>query len=147
VSGNSHGSTNDLGSMLIRRFGLVLVFAIGGLTACGGDGDAPTRAYTVALRMEDHEDEYHYRVAGEVPTFTVGDEVTFEAENSGTLAHDLQVVGPDGLTRGTAEAVFPGASLTLTVRLEEPGIYQLNCLVDNHLTEHGMQALIQVVEA
>ena len=40
----------------------------------------------------------------------------------------------------------PGDVLTVTIDMDEPGIYQLNCLVDNHLTEHGMQALIQVNE-
>ncbi len=138
--------------MLTPRIALALALAIGGLTGCGGDGGdepigEPLRSYTVVLRMEDHDDEYHYVVVGEVPTFQVGDEVTFEAINAGTLEHDLQVVGPDGLAVATAEEVIPGDRLMLTVRLEAAGIYQLNCLVDNHLTEHGMQELIQVVDA
>ena len=147
MSRNSPGSASDLVPMMMRRLALALALAVGGLTACGGNGDAPARSYTVALRMEDHEDEYHYRVVGEVPTFQVGDEVTFEADNSGTLAHDLQVVGPDGLARAAADAVDPGAMLTLTVRLEDPGIYQLNCLVDDHLTVYHMQEFIEVVDA
>ncbi len=150
MSPNSPGSANDLVPMLMRRLVIVLTLAVGGLTACGGsdgDRDAPARSYTVALQIEDHEDEYRYLVVGDVPTFQVGDEVTFEAENSGTLAHYLHVVGPVGLTRGTAEAVLPGVTLTLTVRLEDPGIYQLNCLVDDHLTAHHMQEFIQVVDA
>jgi len=127
--------------------GLVLALSIGGLTACGGNGDDPVRSYTVALRMEDHEDRYRYVAVGDVPTFQVGDQVTFEAQNSGTLAHDLQVVGPDGLARVTADAVFPGATLTVTVQFDEPGIYQLNCLVDNHLTEFNMSTKIEVIDA
>jgi plastocyanin len=130
--------------MLMRRIGLVLVVAFGLLTACGGNGDEPTRSLTVALRMEDHEDEYHYVAVGQVPKFEVGDEITFEVENSGTLDHDLQIVGPDGLAIATADAVGPGGVLNVTVDLDEPGIYQLNCLVDNHLTEHNMQTLIKV---
>jgi len=137
--------------MMMRQLALVLPLALAGLTACGGDGndgsgDPPARSYTVGLRIEDDQDEYHYRVVGDVPTFQVGDEVTFDTENSGTLVHDLQVVGPDGLARAAADPVPPGASLTVTVRLAESGIYQLNCLVDDHLTVHQMQEFIEVVD-
>jgi plastocyanin len=133
--------------MLKRRFALAMAAGSLILLGCGSNGDGPTRTYTVELRMEDHEDEYHYVAVGDVPTFLVGDQVTFEASNGGTLDHDLQVVGPDGQAIETADAVAPGDALNVTIDLDEPGIYQLNCLVDNHLTEHNMQALIQVNEA
>ena len=133
--------------ILLRRTALAIAAASIILVGCGSNGDGPTRAYTVELRMEDHEDEYHYVAVGAIPDFTVGDQVTFEASNDGSLDHDLQVVGPDGLAVETADAVAPGDALTVTVDLDQPGIYQLNCLVDNHLTEHNMQALIEVVEA
>jgi len=132
--------------MFIRPLGLVLTFAVGGLVACGSNSTEPTRVLTVDLRMEDHEDEYRYVAVGTVPRFAVGDRVTFAAENAGILDHDLQIVGPDGLAVETADAVGPGDTLTVTIDLDEPGIYQLNCLVDNHLTEHGMQTLIQVFD-
>jgi plastocyanin len=135
--------------MLKRRFALALALTLcgGALAACGSNASSePTRSYTVELRMEDDEDEYHYVAVGEVPKFAVGDRVTFEAANAGTLNHDLQVVGPDGIARSTVDAVAPGDTLSLTVDLDDPGIYQLNCLVDNHLTEHNMQTLIRVDE-
>ena len=135
--------------MLKRRLALALALTLGGgaLAACGANASSePARSYTVALRMEDDQDEYRYVAVGDVPEFAVGDRVTFEAENSGTLLHDLQVVGPDGIARSTVDAVGPGDTLSLTVDLDEPGIYQLNCLVDNHLTEHNMQTLIRVDE-
>ena len=132
--------------MLMRRFALAMAAGSTILLACGANGNEPTRTFTVELRMEDHEDEYHYVPVGTVPDFYVGDQVTFQAVNDGTLDHDLQVVGPDGLALETADAVAPGDVLTVTVDLDDPGIYQLNCLVDNHLTEHNMQALIQVNE-
>ncbi len=133
--------------MLMGRFALAVAAGSLTLLACGSNGDGPTRTLTVELRMDDHEDEYHYVPVGTVPEFFVGDQVTFQAENDGTLDHDLQIVGPDGIAIDEADAVAPGDALTVTVDLDEPGIYQLNCLVDNHLTEHNMQALIQVNEA
>lgn len=146
MTGNQPRLGGDLLHMLTRGLGLTLALAIGGLTACGSNSTEPTRVLTVELRMEDHEDEYRYVAVGTVPRFAVGDRVTFAAGNSGTLDHDLQVVGPDGLAIETADAVAPGDTLTVTIDLDEPGIYQLNCLVDNHLTEHGMQQLIQVFD-
>ena len=129
-----------------HRLVLFLTLASAGIVGCASDSAAPTRAYTVDLQMVDNEDRYSYVAVGEVPTFEAGDQVTFVAENTGTLNHDLQVVDPAGTAIATAAAVAPGAKLTLTVDLDEPGIYQLNCLVDNHLTQHHMQTLIEVVD-
>ncbi len=47
----------------------------------------------------------------------------------------------------SAPPAVPGDATSVTVLFEEPGFYQLNCLVDNHLTEHGMQAIIEVTAA
>jgi uncharacterized cupredoxin-like copper-binding protein len=143
--GNSTVAGNDL-VLVMHRLILFLALASAGIVGCGSDSAAPTRSYTVDLQMVDDSDQYDYVAVGEVPTFETGDQVTFAVENAGTLNHDLQVVGPDGSAVATAAAVAPGATLTLTVDLDEPGIYQLNCLVDNHLTEHYMQTLIEVVD-
>ncbi len=117
------------------------------VSACGANSSStPVRSYTLHLRADDATDEYEY-IAEDPVDLKVGDEVTFEMRNDGTLPHDLQIVGPDGLAVATADPVDGGDSLALTVHFKEPGIYQLNCLVDNHLTEHGMQALVEVVDA
>lgn len=99
------------------------------------------------MHIDDSADEYHYIVSGEVPDFTVGDEVTFLVDNTGTLNHDLRVVDPDGTTIGTAAAVAPGDVIQLTVVFEQAGLHQLNCVVDDHLLAHGMQEFINVAEA
>lgn len=120
------------------------------LVACGGDGgDEPTatRSYEVPLHIEDHADEYRYVADGQVPDFTVGDEVTFVVDNTGALPHDLRVVGPDGTTLGAAPAVAPGGTIELTVLLADAGVHQLNCVVDDHLLAHGMQTFIEVADA
>lgn len=114
--------------------------------ACGGDGSGATealRTYTLSLRADDSGEEYLY-IANDPIDLQVGDEVTFEFDNTGGLPHDLQVVAPDGEQIGVSSVAAPGETTTVTVLFEEPGFYRLNCLVDDHLTEHGMQAIVEV---
>jgi plastocyanin len=134
---------------LARRARLVVGLTAGVLVvaACGSDGSAePVRSYTLHLRAEDSEPEYVY-IAEDPVDLRVGDEVTFEFDNTGSLAHDLQVVDPAGDAIGVSPVAAPGATTSVTVLFEEPGLYRLNCLVDNHLTEHGMQAIVEVTDA
>jgi hypothetical protein len=125
---------------------------LGGLVmvaGCGADGgrdedNAVSRSYDVELRVDDSQDDYRYVATGEIPDFRVGDEVTFAVDNTGTLNHDLQVQAPDGDVVATAAAVAPGDALEVTAVLDQSGPWRLNCLVDNHLTEHSMQTFIEV---
>lgn len=118
----------------------LLVFGV----SCGGDDPSePTRAYTIGLEVDDSGDRYRY-VAVDPVDIRVGDEVTFELVNTGALVHDLRVVGPDGSPIATAAPVVPGGRATVTARFEEAGFFRLDCLVDDHLTEHGMQTFIEV---
>lgn len=145
MSGNRERPWYDPPTVRRRAFPFVMALLVA--TACGGDeGAEPTRSYTLQLHMEDSADEYRY-VADEAVDVRVGDEVTFEVRNDGVLPHDLQVQHPSGDAMATAPAVGPGGVLTLTVRFDEPGFYRLNCLVDDHLTRHGMQAVIEVTES
>lgn len=115
-------------------------------TACGGNSSAePLRSYTLHLRTDDSGDEYDFVAEDEID-LRVGDEVTFELDNTGTLTHDLQIVDPSGQSLGTAPAANPGSSTSVTVLFDEAGYYRLNCLVDNHLTEHRMQAIVEVTD-
>lgn len=138
---------DDLLLVPVRSLVPLIATALLTLAACGGGSDDPVgRAYELRLRTDDSSEEYAY-IAVDEPAIQVGDEVTFVMENTGSLAHDLQVVAPDGNAIGVAAAVAPGEELTLTVLFEEAGFYRLNCLVDNHLTEHDMQAIVEVTEA
>jgi uncharacterized cupredoxin-like copper-binding protein len=103
------------------------------------------RTYTVHLHTDDSAERYLF-IADDPIDIHVGDEVTFEMRNTGTLAHDLQVMAPDGTAIAVAPAVAPGGSLDLTVRFDESGNYRLSCLVDDHLTTHEMFAVVQVTE-
>ncbi len=115
------------------------------LSACGDDGGPDVeRSYDVELKVDDSGDDYKFVAVDEIPDFRVGDEVTFIVENTGTLNHDLQVQAPDGDIAGVAPAVAPGDTLEVTAFLGQVGIYRLNCLVDDHLTQHDMQTLIEV---
>ena len=129
----------------IRRAAIVLAMVVP-LAACASDGEAePLRSYTLHLRAEDSEQEYLY-IAEDPIDIRVGDEVTFEFDNTGGLPHDLQVVDPDGIEIGLAPVAPAGDTTSVTVLFEEPGFYRLNCLVDDHLTAHGMQAVVEVTE-
>lgn len=132
-----------------RRFAAGLAISLLAVTGCGGDdGPEVLRSYDVELRVDDSvPGDYDYVATGEIPDFTVGDEVTFIMDNTGQFTHDLQVVAPDGDVVGVADPVLPGDSLEVTVYLGQVGVYRLNCLYDNHLTEHDMQTLIDVAPA
>ena len=129
-----------------RRFAAGIALSLVALAGCGGDdGPDVLRSYDVELRVDDSvPGDYDYVATGEIPDFTVGDEVTFIVDNTGQFTHDLQIVAPDGDVVGVADPVPPGESLELTVYLGQVGVYRLNCLFDDHLTEHDMQTLIDV---
>ena len=132
-------------SLIRRTLAVVAIAPLALLSACGDDaGPEVERSYDVELRIDDSGDDYKFVAVGEVPDFTVGDEVTFIVENTGTLNHDFQVQAPDGDVVGLAPAVAPGDSMEVTAFLGQVGIYRLNCLVDDHLTQHDMQTLIEV---
>ena len=136
----------------VRRGVLVLAVALGGagvLAACGDDQSGPdvARSYDVELKIDDSQDDYKFVAVGEVPDFTVGDQVTFVVENTGQFSHDLQVQAPDGDIVASADAVAAGDTLEATAFLGQVGIYRLNCTVDDHLTTHSMQTLIEVAPA
>lgn len=116
------------------------------VTACGADaGSPPERAYVVDLHIDDSGEEYDY-VPDEPFDVRVGDQVTFRIENTGDLPHDVQIVDPNGKQIATGPVADPGGVTEAVVLFEEAGIYQINCLVDDHLMGHRMQALVQADE-
>lgn len=68
-----------------------------------------------------------YRFEG-IPEDVTGPEVRFEVLNAGHSTHELEVRGGDGRVLGRVDALPPGASATLALRLE-PGSYLAQCLV------------------
>lgn len=133
----------------MRRFvcvAVALASTIGAASCAGDAGSEPTRTYSLGLVADDSDERYRY-VATDAVDVRVGDEVTFVFDNTGALPHDLQIVDPEGATIATLPPVLPGAQASVTARFDDAGFYQLNCLVDDHLTVHGMQTLIEVTES
>lgn len=73
-------------------------------------------------------------------------QITFEAMNTGTHDHMLEVEG-EGIEAET-DLIMPGGTATLTVDLR-PGRYEVYCPVENELVhqEEGMTARLVVVPA
>jgi uncharacterized cupredoxin-like copper-binding protein len=61
--------------------------------------------------------------------------------NVGQIAHALEIEG-NGVEQET-EAIQPGSSATLTVRLPKSGRYEMYCPIDGHKGK-GMKGSIQV---
>lgn len=128
----------------MRRLGAALVIVIA--SACGSDSAAePVRAYSIDLQVDDSGDEYRYTTNDSID-IRVGDEVTFRLDNTGHLVHDVRVVDPEGSSLAQSELAIPGGLSTVTVLFEEEGFFRLDCLVDDHLTAHGMQTFIEVTD-
>ncbi|MEU4710887.1 hypothetical protein AB0G00_31115 [Nocardia salmonicida] len=66
---------------------------------------------------------------------------TFVVENSGSVSHDLVILGPGGESQQTSR-IQSGGSSELTVNLV-PGSYKLWCSIGNH-RELGMSTEIAV---
>lgn len=128
----------------------IVTAALAALGACGGDsggdGGSAGREHTLRLLAREHGDEYGFLADGPVD-LRAGDHVTFELRNDGRLPHDLAVIHPDGHAIGTTPAAAPGEVVSVEVELAEPGYYRLNCNVDDHLTRHAMQAIVEVSES
>lgn len=118
------------------------------VAACGGGdegSDEPARSYSIALTVDDSGEEYDFVTTDSVD-IRVGDEVTFELDNTGTLIHDLHVVDPDGRTIANTEPIPPSGTTVLTARFEQPGVYRLSCFVDDHFVGHQMFTFVEVTE-
>jgi uncharacterized cupredoxin-like copper-binding protein len=104
----------------------------GGAGTPGPTGSAAGTKVTAA--------EKEYAITLDKNAFTPG-VYTFEAQNQGTMPHDLTIAGP-GVQQQKTESIQPGQSADLTVTLEK-GDYELWCSIPGH-KELGMDMHIQV---
>jgi uncharacterized cupredoxin-like copper-binding protein len=120
---------------------------LGALAGCGaggggGEGKAPsgTKEEAVVKTIQVKETEFELQPA-EITLDKPGTYV-FEAVNSGSTVHVLEVEG-EGVEEETKE-IEPGQSAELKVKLKA-GTYKLYCPVDGH-AEQGMEGKLTVKE-
>ncbi|MEO6571286.1 MAG: hypothetical protein ABIO83_07025 [Ilumatobacteraceae bacterium] len=144
--GRSTGPLERFGADAVSVVVVVVMAAV--MAACGSSGGAaaPTRAYVLRLHIDDSSDEYAY-VAADPVDLRIGDAVTFRVTNTGTLIHDMQIIDPAGTEVGAMAPIPAGGTADVTVLFDEAGYYRLDCLIDDHLTRHHMQSIVEVVDA
>lgn len=100
-----------------------------GLAACGSADEPATISQTVDFTAT----EYQF---GADPTTEIvsGTTVRLTLTNNGTLDHELQLLDADGRLIDRIERIAPGGFGEVVVSFEEPGVYQLICDIDDHLT-------------
>lgn len=116
----------------------VAVALVVALAACG---DAREESGPVAERVEIEATSYAYSPV----TITVpAGRIRFVIHNAADIVHGFEVEG-QGLEE-EIEEIQPGASDSLTVTFEEPGIYEIYCPVDDH-EQRGMTGVLTVEAA
>jgi plastocyanin len=122
---------------------LVMILALSACTAAGGGEVAPggeempaPSASTISIEAT----EFAF-----VPnTFTaqVGEELTFEITNNGTLEHNFVVLDPAG-NELTRTSIAVGAVESVQIVPVEGGTYAIVCDIEGH-QEQGMEAALTV---
>jgi plastocyanin len=102
-------------------------------TGTAGEGGTPVAKIDVTLT--------EHRLAPARPTVPKPGLVEIDATNRGTIAHALEVEGPDGGTR--TRTIAPGQTVDIKVDLDKPGRYPWYCPIDDH-RRLGMQGVISV---
>ncbi len=100
-----------------------------GLAACGS-ADRPA---AISQTVDFTATEYEF---GADPTTEIvsGTTVRVTLTNNGTLDHEMQLLDANGRLIDRIERVAPGGSGEVVVSFEEPGVYQLICDIDDHLS-------------
>jgi plastocyanin len=126
---------------------LLLTAAVGALILAGcGDGgggsassssSSTTSKASTTLTVKETE----FALAPANPKVAKAGSVRITARNAGTVAHALEVEGPNGEAR--TGSISPGRSATLTLDLSKPGKYEWYCPIDGH-KDKGMKGAIVV---
>lgn len=114
-------------------------------TGCGGsdgDGDGggePDRSIAITAT------EYEFGAEAGIE-IVAGETIEFEVTNVGEVTHEMQVLTGDAKTLGRTPEISPSQSGTVTVTFEEPGVYQVICDIDDHLSR-GQRAQFEVTDS
>lgn len=63
---------------------------------------------------------------------TAGTTVRFVMHNAGTVQHEFEVFGPDGAVLGEIGPTDPGKDGSVTLALNQPGVYRFTCGITDH---------------
>lgn len=114
-------------------------------SGCGGsdgDGDGGGEAdRSIAVTATEYE--FNAEAGIEI---VAGETIEFEVTNVGAVAHEMQVLTGDAKTLGRTPEIAPSQSGTVTVTFDEPGVYQVICDIDDHLSR-GQRAEFQVADS
>lgn len=118
-------------SVFTSRFLRVAVAALAPLVLVScGSADEPA-AVTQTVDFTATEYEFGADPSTEI---TSGTTVRLTLTNNGDLEHEMQLLDSNGRLIDQVERVAPGASGEVIVSFDEPGVYQLICDVDDHLS-------------
>jgi len=113
----------------------IIVLALSAAAACGGGGGGQP-AGSIKVNMTEFKFDPSSISAPE-------GKVTFYLVNSGSVAHDLVVIGPDGKKVAGSELVQAGNTSVLTVDNLTAGSYRIICDQPGH-EESGMKGTLSV---
>jgi uncharacterized cupredoxin-like copper-binding protein len=114
--------------------GAIVVAAVA--VGCGGSGGASQPAGSLKVEMTE------FKFAPSSLSVKPG-RTTFFLVNSGTVAHDLVIDGPNGSRVAASELVQPGGSGTFTVHNLAAGSYRIVCDQPGHESS-GMKGTLSV---
>jgi len=120
---------------LIRRAAAALtILCLAG--ACGGSGGSGQPAGSIKVTMS----EFKFDPSA---ISAKSGKVTFFLVNSGSVAHDLVVLGPDGKKLASSDLVQGGDSGVLTINDLAAGTYRVICDQPGH-EQAGMKGTLSV---
>lgn len=127
---------------MIHRYAvtnLAVVMIALALSACaGGAGEVTSTPSASTISVEAIE----FAFTPNTFTAQVGEELTFEITNNGTLEHNFVVLDPAGSELARTSIAF-GATESVNVMPVEGGTYTIVCDIEGH-QEAGMEAALNV---
>jgi uncharacterized cupredoxin-like copper-binding protein len=125
-----------------------IAFLIGAclaLAGCGGSGSSESSETSGgsqgAAQRTITVSETEFSLTPNVVDIGQPGTVAFRVRNIGQIAHALEIEGQG--VHDETEAIQPGQSATLTIRLSKAGSYEMYCPIDSHESK-GMKGTVKV---